>query len=504
MREVVLRWPSYRMLPYEQVLALAEVRALLVPTSIECRDGAVVVTTAAEPARFRRLTYFRSFEIASSSHLTLQHRLEQNGSQEATRRQSTRYSVHGLHEYKGKFNPQVARALLNSAQVAPRSSMVLDPFCGSGTTLVEAAHLGVSAIGLDINPLAVLIANAKVAALRADTDELLRYAKAATRARRRTRSKPADEARSSYLRAWFAPEQLIRIEELRRGIEDAPVAYREILLVVASNLLREFSLQEPADLRIRRRMSAVSDRDVRDVFVGDVERLAYRVAQAQDAHKNKFARRSKAVLTDSRRGLSVGKMLKPSSIDVAITSPPYAMALPYIDTQRLSLVWLGLTPPSDVLRLQASLVGSREFATTAKRDWSNRLIHNIDDLPANLWKLCTSLLLRVGPQDGFRRQAVPLLLYRYLVDMRETFRTVAALLKPSGRFFLIVGHNHTVLSGTRVDLDTPSLLTSLAGEAGLHPAGRQTLDTYQRFGLHQKNAIVNEELLLLERSAGPN
>ena len=47
--------------------------------------------------------------------------------------------------------------------------------------------------------------------------------------------------------------------------------------------------------------------------------------------------------------------------DAAITSPPYAMALPYIDTQRLSLVWLGLVEPGGIAGLEAELIGSREL-----------------------------------------------------------------------------------------------------------------------------------------------
>src|SRR5690606_18912422 len=80
-------------------------------------------------------------------------------------RQSTRYSAHGLHEYKGKFNPQIVRAILNILGI-PAGSNVIDPFCGSGTALLECAHLGMYARGTDINPLAVFIANAKLLAVR--------------------------------------------------------------------------------------------------------------------------------------------------------------------------------------------------------------------------------------------------------------------------------------------------------------------------------------------------
>lgn len=501
MKDVTLRWPDYRMLPYETELAVAEVRALLNPTSVTRFDDRVVVSAAAPSANARALTYFKSFDINGTSQPTTQHALERNGSSESAKRQATRYSVHGMHEYKGKFNPQVARALLNSVQVTSRS-IVLDPFCGSGTTLVEAAHLGLRAVGFDINPLAVLIANAKLSALRADPEAIVTHAKTVARKRKATYAAVlGQDARTEYLREWFEPAQLARIEGLRLEIEQQAPQYREILLVLLSNLLREFSLQEPADLRIRRRSSSASDRDIREVFLEEAERLAYRVAHVHQVN-GKPAARSKARLVDTRMRDAVVRGLAKGSVDAAITSPPYAMALPYIDTQRLSLVWLGLTPPSGILKLQAELVGSREFHRSAKSEWSERLDRNVDMLSAPQWEFCRFLRARVGPDDGFRRQAVPSLLYRYLVDMRETFRSVATLLKPGASFFLIVGHNHTVLSGSRVDLDTPSLLSGLAPDSGLQVAERKPLDTYQRFGLHQKNAIVTEELLRLVRSEG--
>jgi len=63
-----------------------------------------------------------------------------------------------------------------------------------------------------------------------------------------------------------------------------------------------------------------------------------------------------------------------NQFDIARTSPPYATALPYIDTSRLSLVWLKLTPPSKIKDLEYRLLGSREIG----RYDSLELIKNIE------------------------------------------------------------------------------------------------------------------------------
>jgi hypothetical protein len=498
MTRISLHWPRYRLFPYERLLAIEEAAALLSSARIVEGSTGVTVDVAACPTAARQLTYFSAFETPRRApEPTIQHLIESEASGGA-RRQSTRYSVHGLHEYKGKFNPQVARALLNAADL-PKNALVLDPFCGSGTTLIECAHSGLRAMGADINPLATMIANAKAKALTSDPDLLVTEAKAAVRAaRRRRHGRLSVGARGEYLLRWFDAAMLARLERLHAEILARGPAVSDILLVVASNILREFSLQEPADLRIRCRMSPPSERDPYDVFLDETQALAtnVRIVRRHTAVSDGTTVRAHQgdirtfATTAAAKGL-VGKF------DAAITSPPYAMALPYIDTQRLSLVWLGLVEPGSLPSLQAELIGSREFNGSPRTTWERKLVENSEQLPERHAALCRQVLAMVGPRDGFRRQAVPSLLYRYLIGMRESFRTVRSLLRQGAPFFLIVGHNHTVLAGHRFDIDTPDLLSALGETVGFVAERRSTLQTYQRYGLHQKNAISREELLTL-------
>ena len=79
-------------------------------------------------------------------------------------KQTTGHLFHGLHVYKAKFFPRMARAFINLCEGAT----VLDPFAGSGTALVEAAVMGAPAVGVDIDPLSVAIAQAKAQLLSDD------------------------------------------------------------------------------------------------------------------------------------------------------------------------------------------------------------------------------------------------------------------------------------------------------------------------------------------------
>ena len=486
-----LRWHAYNYFPYERDLAKREVQSLLGISGCELSDDGVRLTHTVDTAVANRLTYFSHVDSEVGATPTTQGRLEEAASRGRSR-QATRYSVHGLHEYKGKFNPQVAKSILNIFAVGP-GSRVLDPFCGSGTTLVECAHSGATGVGTDINPLAVLLANAKLACLstpasvlRGDLSSLM---KRLNRLRRPSLPR-AESERDAYLASWFRSEQLAWIEAVRRSIETECADRSVIFLAIASNLLRDYSDQEPADLRIRRRTTPLPEVAFREAFAVAASRFLDRVEGAQ-AILGLCEPASRAIVSDIRL------VELDREFDAALTSPPYATALPYIDTQRLSLVWLGLCEARGIQSLDGQLIGSREMTTRERTRVSDELGDNALGLPKAQLAFCQDLAKSVGPDDGFRRKAVPPLIYRYMAQMRDGFASVSRILREDAPYALIVGHNHTVLSGVRRDIDTPKHLAALARSVGWSIDEKLPLQTYRRYGLHATNAVNAETLLIL-------
>jgi SAM-dependent methyltransferase len=486
----------YKYFPYELELAKREVKTLLPKVVLSETSKGLQLRGGFDAATARRLVYFAGVADGERYTPTMQSQLERvNGNR--PNRQSTRYSAHGLHEYKGKFNPQIVRAMLNILDI-PVGSRVLDPFCGSGTSLLECVHLGMNAVGTDINPLAVFIANAKLAAISVPAQTLrVDLARVVKRVRSITLPKKGrDLSREEYLLAWFTPEVYKEIERLRLSIEELGPPMSAPLLAIASNLLRDYSLQDPNDLRIRRRKSPLPEMPLID---------AYEEAAAQFIDKLEGAQQivaagkptSRAILTDSRKATAkaLGSVEK---FDCALTSPPYATALPYIDTQRLSLVWLGLIPPSEILPLEARLVGSREVrGQQTKRALLDQLLSNAAGLPESQSSYCQMLQRALGDGDGFRRQAVPLLLYRYFAGMAQVFSAVRPLMRKGAPFALIVGGNHTVLGGKRFDINTPQHLAEIASSCGWVHAETVPLQTYQRYGYHMDNAVTAEAMVIV-------
>lgn len=532
---ITFAWHPYRYFPYEQRLARREIMALLGASPKENGAGLnAAVSTEPPPGVLERLTYFREVRVNGSPPLfPVQAQLEVSASTKAglplftevglplLKRQSTRYSAHGLHEYRGKFHPHIVRVIGNLLGVSS-GAWVADPFCGSGTTLLEAAHAGWNAIGIDTNPLGTFISNTKIGALRVDPSILsAECERLANRllelthgidfeapfvpavARRVGRSLSRNPLPNlEYLEAWFpisVLQQLAAIQECISEIASAEV--RNIARVVLSDCLREVSLQDPADLRIRRRKDARGNYPAIPIFVAA---LTARVATVMKAREllPPLSTRQEALLGDSRQGMPRQARLPKAQrlFDGVITSPPYATALPYIDTQRLSLAFLGFVDRVQIRQLEAELIGAREITGRDRRAEEAALARADDSLPPEVVALCRrALQLAASPQDGFRRKNVPALLFRYFRDMRAVFASMIQHVRPGGFFAALVGPNKSTLGGEVIEIDTPSLLAAVAERVGWQCSELVQLDAYQRFDLHRSNSITREALIVLRR-----
>jgi len=498
---IQLEFANYKLLDYEKEFAEREVVRLFKSPIIGRDDKKVSVSVDnIDPDQIvpiaNRLTYFHKATLADTTITLKQADRESNYGVVKTKRQATRFGAHGLHEYKGKFNPQIASTISNLLDL-DTTDHIVDPFCGSGTTLLEAQAKGIPSTGFDINPFAIKVANAKLNFSRFSSNTFNGYVDLIEKKMlvgSKSGDNVCDHPNFSYLENWFDNEKLAKIIHIYNTIKLVPdEKYADFFFCLASNLIRDYSKQEPLDLRIRRRKSPYPNSDVDAVFS---ERMQYYANLLQATPVQNYDAESRAILSD----INLYNFSSTEKFTAAITSPPYASALPYIDTQRLSLAWLNLIRSTEIKDLEGNLIGSREANKAAQTAILNSMMLNEANIPDELHGLCLTMQRSLNDNDGFRRKASPLLLYRYFWQMKEMFLVMSKCTSRDAHFALVVGHNHTTLGGRRFDLDTPDYLAQIAAEAGWKMIENTGLQTYQRFGLHRSNSGTKENLVLLGRT----
>ena len=512
MMPLKLALPDYKLFPYERHLAEREIETLQL-TILHRDEDHFLIEPPRQPSRLRRLTYVWSVGANGHSFSTDIARFETVHRERRGRtapRQATRYHLHGLHEYKGKFNPQVVRAFANLLEVR-EGDWLIDPFCGSGTALVEGLAIGGNTLGIDRNPLAVFITHAKLAAWRTARAEDLsrrlsrwideaspRIERAQTTARRsRAGVAHLDHDSLGYLESWFDASALAALSvALETASRLDRCAARLLAKLAISDIARAASLQLPEDLRVRRR----SPDDPVPAVLPLLQEAATNIIAALDelAMFPSRPRLTSLVVEGSASDpRSYRRLVRSSKRAAVVTSPPYAMALPYIDTDRLSLVLLGLCPSSHLRRLEQALYGSREWTTKEHAAWEERLRATTQTLPADVVRLCRRVLDSTQPDDGFRRRATPGLLMRYFVSMQGSLVALRASLRRGEQGVFIVGENKTRADEDTITINTPELLGSTAETAGFEVREILPLETWPRFGLHHTNGIASESAVWL-------
>lgn len=255
--------------------------------------------------------------------------------------EAARAHVHGFHSYPARMHPMTAERLIGS--FSSPSQVVLDPFCGSGTVLVEARLLGRKAIGVDANPLAVRLSERKTRdSSDSDRKRLVEGAKdvaAQADERRKSKSGPTHRYGKEDLEL-FERHVLLELDGLRAAIDRvADATLRGDLELVLSSMLTKLSRRtsDTSERELPRRIAAGFPARL---FVRKTEELATRIAEI--APKLASAPRADVREGDARTlaGIADG------SVDLVVTSPPYPGVYDYLAHHEARLRWLRLKPES--------------------------------------------------------------------------------------------------------------------------------------------------------------
>jgi DNA modification methylase len=350
-----------------------------------------------------------------------------------------------VHPFPARMAPDIALHVISEAK---RPLRILDPMVGSGTVIALARLKGHRAIGLDIDPLAVLISS--VWTTSADAEKARSKAREVlVRARKIFTTLPQREAYPSrsdretrrFISYWFdgyARRQLTSLSLAVARVRDEVT--RNILLCALSRLIiaKQSGVSLAMDLSHSRPHKAFERAPVKPFrkFLAAADRVAENCVKKKDSR----GPAPRVHLGDARK-----LPVRNSSIDLVLTSPPYLNAIDNSRCCKFSLVWMGYRIP-DLRLLRAESVGAEAGRATSQSD--SEIRHIIADL-------------NLAPRLGKRDEAV---LARYIDDMRQAMREVARVLAPGGKAVYVIGEN--TIRGTYVP--NSEIISAVARLCGLN------------------------------------
>jgi DNA modification methylase len=350
-----------------------------------------------------------------------------------------------IHPFPARMAPGIA---LDAIGDKGKSLRVLDPMTGSGTVVAVARAKGHQAIGVDIDPLAVLLAGVWTRSIdpgevNDKAEQVLDKAKAAFSSLKSGGAYPigSDEETQKFIRYWFddyARRQLTVLSNTIRRVQDE--ATRNALWCGFSRLIitKSAGASRAMDLAHSRPHRVFDYAPVKPFnrFLSAVKTVVSNCPHsgAKDIGPTAIVKQGDA------RNLKVAS----NSIDLVLTSPPYLNAIDYIRCSKFSLVWMGHTV-EELRQIRSGSVGSEAPSEQSlDADWVKALIKQ----------------LHLRPTLSPRNKA---LLSQYVWDMGGAFKEVSRVLRTGGKAVYVVGDS--TVRGTFIR--NSSIVAAVAEEHGL-------------------------------------
>lgn len=409
--------------------------------------------------------------------------------------------AHDWYRFVLSFPPHLVRDYAERFELNS-DSLLLDPFCGTGTTIVEGKKLGIPSVGIEAVPMPLLASQTK-ADWSPNPDRLKSHAQNVAervltvlesegvsddpgenqdaRGAANLRSLPEKTAKL-LLKGSISPIPLHKVLALIEALEDEKDSpcYRHELLALARLL--------PSDIGNLRFGPEVGvgaikrDAPVVSAWLSQVWRMANDLG-ALSALRDTPA---KALAGDAR---DIGELLTPQSVDAVICSPPYPNEKDYLRIVRLESVLLGFIDDQPHLRtLKKRLVRSNTRGVY-KGDEDDKWIRSNRNI-AKVAEEIESRRIALGKDSGFER-AYHRVTRLYFGGMARHFHGLSKTLKPGARLAYVVGDQASYL---RVMIRTAKLLAEVAVSQGYEVEG---IDLFRTRHATATGEQLREEVLLL-------
>ena len=312
--------------------------------------------------------------------------------------------------------PQVAREIINR-YYTENMKILFDPYCGTGTSLVEGSLANMSCIGTDLNPLAQLISKVKVTPvnineIRKLEDELKKYIK-------KNENTEYKIPNITNIEFWFKEQQIHDLNIIKLfidSIKDTDI--KDFYLVPFSETLREVSLTRNGEFKLYRIAKEKIENwnpDTNKIFFEKLNRNINGYIQYEKANHNT---NQKVYNFNSSEDIP-NELILENSVDMVITSPPYGdsgTTVAYGQFSALSNEWLGI---KEARKIDKNLMGGK--VTEIEKTGYEPLDKIIENLSINKIK-------RAKEISSFYR------------DYKKSINNVNKIVKPNGIVAYVVGN----------------------------------------------------------------
>jgi len=352
-------------------------------------------------------------------------------------------ATHFIHSYPAKLLLHIPHFFLSNNILSKPGDTVLDPFCGTGTVMLESLLSERQGLGFDVNPLACLIAQVKTTHIEErDLNNSIKRLKIQIDCKKKIESVFSDNATISF---WFNPRIIKQLEIIREGIlRTNDPRIKNFFLVSFSSLIRKVSLADPRiSVPVKVNFTGLTENhpisreenmrlewlkkvNVSEVFFAILDRNVKRLAVLDAYCLNKDIS-AKVIHSDFRKQERKFEESKyDNTVSLIITSPPYSGAQKYVRASKLNLEWLGDGASKDLKNIENKTIGRESFV---KSDYKERLVTGITRADNFLKKARKTNPLRAHIAGT------------YLLEMKEAFKEMYKFLKPGGHLVMVIGDN---------------------------------------------------------------
>lgn len=396
-------------------------------------------------------------------------------------------AIHEWYRFVLAFPPHLVRAYLDDFKLGPGCTL-LDPFCGTGTTLVEGKKLGCDVLGFERNPMAHLAASVKTnweldgPTLLAAAEQCAGRARRAIDAARSLRTLPPD-AEALLLANCICPKPLhkavILAEIIDKSMEGS--AKQSAQVALASTLVQDASnLHFGPEVGVRGRKG---DADVVGAWLDRMRTMTADLA----AIGNQNAHGKTTVFRHDARELQAD--VPSCSVDGVFTSPPYPNEKDYTRTTRLESIVLGLVTNKEGLReLKKGLVRSNTRGVY-KGDTDAKWVEGNERIEAICWEI-EDRRVKLGKTSGFERMYHKVTRL-YFGGMVKQLASLRPILKPGATLGYVVGDQASYL---QVMIRTGEILAELAQGIGYEVC---RIDLFRERFATATRAQIREEVVVL-------